>query len=145
MNSWNQNQNQTQNNMVMGQAQFNPYQQNMWGNYAQSRLPIYHADPLHGENAAWQFPMGPNSDIWLPDANEDIIWWIRVDANGNRTVQDFDVTPHQKPEPIDMNAILARIDALEDKVNAKQNKSNAKRSSNTAVDSNIEPAATTNQ
>jgi len=58
----------------------------MWGNYAQSRLPVYHADPIHGENAAWQFPMGPNSDIWLPDANEDIIWWIRVDANGNRTV-----------------------------------------------------------
>lgn len=128
MNSWNQNQN---NNMVMGQAQFNPY--NSW-NYpnVQPRtfnapFPTYHAEPINGENAAWQFPMGPNSDIWLPDANTDLIWWIRTDATGNRTVQPFDVSPHKKPEPVDMNDILARLGAVEEWINGKQNKSNAKR------------------
>ena len=110
----------------MGQAQFSPYNQNIWGNYAASRGPAYRADPINGENAAWQFPIG-SGEIYLPDANEDIIWWIRVDQNGNKSVTPFDVTLHKKPEPIDMNTILNRLDALEEKVNAKYNKSNAKR------------------
>ena len=130
MNSWNQP-NQTQNNMTVGQAQFNPY--NSWSySNAQPRmfnapLPTYHAEPIHGENAAWQFSMGPNSDIWLPDADQDLIWWIRTDANGNKNVQPFDVNPHKKSEPVDMEDILARLGAVEEWINGKQNKSNAKR------------------
>ena len=129
MNSWSQNQNQ--NNMTMGQAQFMPYQQpNLWGNYSSQpqRLPIYHAEPIHGENAAWAFPMGPNSEIWLPDADRDLVWWIRTDMNGNKTVTPFDVKPHEEPKQIDMEEILARLGAVEEWINGKQNKSNAKRS-----------------
>ena len=126
MNSWNQN----QNNMVVGQAQFSSYNQpNIWGN---QRLPFYKADPIHGENAAWAFPIG-GGEIYLPDADEDIIWWIKVDQNGNKTVTPFDVMPHKKPEPIDMISIIDRLNALEEKVNAKQNKSNAKRSATPAA------------
>ena len=129
MNSWNQNQNQT--NTVVGQAQFNPYSSWNYSN-AQPRvfnapLPIYHAEPIHGENAAWQFPMGPNSDIWLPDADNDIIWWIKTDANGNKSVMDFDLIQRKKKEPIDIDNILARLGAVEEWINGKQNKSNAKR------------------
>lgn len=116
MSSWIPNQNQVQ-------ANLNPYQQNIWGNY---RAPTYRADPIHGENAAWQFPIG-SGEIYLPDADEDIIWWIRVDQNGNKSVTPFDVSPHIKPEPIDINNILTRLNAVEEKVNGKQNKSNAKR------------------
>ena len=140
MNSWNQSQNQ--NNTTVGQAQFSPYwgiqQPNLTGNYNPSggygmRAPVYHAEPIHGENAAWAFPIG-GGEIWLPDADQDIIWWIRVDQNGNKTVQPFDVNPHKKPEQVDMNDILARLGALEEWVNGKQNKSNAKR--NAAVSAN---------
>ena len=126
MNSWNP-QPQQQQQFTMGQAQLNPYMQqpnfNMYGN----RAPSYRADPIHGENAAWQFPIG-SGEIYLPDADEDIIWWIRVDQNGNKQVVPFDVTPHQKPAQVDINTILARLNAIEEKVNGKQNKSNAKRS-----------------
>ncbi len=144
MNSWNQP-NQTQNNMTMGQAQFNPY--NSWS-YSNTQprifnqpLPTYHAEPIHGENAAWQFPMGPNSDIWLPDADQDLIWCIRTDANGNKSVEPFDVNPHKKPEPVDMNDILARLGAVEEWINGKQNKSNAKRNATATVPAN--PVGTT--
>ena len=123
--------------MVMGQAQFTPYQ-NMWGGYQQSRLPVYHAEPIHGEMAAWQFMMGPNSEIWLPDANEDVVWWIRTDANGNRTVMDFDITPRKKAPQIDTQDLAARVSALEEWMNGKQNKSNAKRSA-TATTTATEP------
>ena len=128
MNSWNPQ--QQQNNTVVGQAQFSPYsnwippQPRMFN----APLPTYRAEPIHGKDAAWQFPMGPNSEIYLPDADNDIIWWIRTDANGNKNVLPFDVLPHQEPEPVDMNNILARLSAIEEKLNGKQNKSNAKRS-----------------
>ena len=122
MNSWMQNQTPTQ-----AQMPYNPYAMGTGMNF-NSRGPVYRADPIHGENAAWQFPMGANSEIYLPDADRDIIWWIRTDAQGNKNVMPFDVMPHKEPEPIDMNSILERLNMLEEKVNAKQNKSNAKRS-----------------
>lgn len=112
MNSWNQQQ--------------NPYMMNT-GISFNARGPIYRADPIHGENAAWQFPMGANSEIYLPDSDRDIIWWIRTDAQGTRTVMPFDVSPHKEPEPIDVNAILNRLNMLEEKVNAKYNKPAQKR------------------
>lgn len=129
MSSWNQP--QQQNNMTMGQAQFNPYvgmQFQQGGNY---RLPVYKAEPIHGANAAWQVPMGANSELYLPDADQDIIWWIRTDSYGNKQVQGFDVLPHKEPTPANMDDILARLGAVEEWINAKQNKSNAKRNAGT--------------
>ena len=135
MNSWTQP--QTQNNMTMGQAQFNPYSSWSFPN-PQPRtfnqpLPTYRADPIHGENAAWQFPMGPNSEIYLPDNDKDIIWWIRTDQNGNKSVVPFDVKLRQEPTPVDTQDLAARLAAVEEWINGKSNKSNAKRTSNAAV------------
>ena len=136
MNSWNQN--QTQNNMTVGQAQFSPY----WG-MAQStygmRAPVYHAEPIHGEAAAWAFPIG-GGEIWLPDADKDLVWWIRIDQNGNKQVKSFDVLPHEEKPQVDTNELAERLAAVEEWINGKQNKSNAKR--NTASATAI-PTATT--
>ena len=126
MNSWN-----NQNQMMMGQAQFTPYNNNqIWS--TQTRFPVYRADPIHGENAAWQFPIG-GGEIYLPDADQDIIWWIKIDQNGNRSVTPFDVKLHKASEPVDINALVERINNLEEKVNAKFNKSNAKRAADAAT------------
>ena len=139
MNSWNQP--QTQNNMTMGQAQFNPYMTPTWNQYTSQRLPVYSAAPIHGQNAAWQFPMGPNSEIYLPDADVDIIWWIRTDANGNKQVIPFDVTPHEEKPAVDMNDLAARLAAVEEWINGKQNKSNAKRNTTVSANSATSTAA----
>ena len=132
MNIWNQQQNQ--NNNVMGQASFSPY----WG-MAQSnmntygmRAPVYHAEPIHGEAAAWAFPIG-GGDIWLPDADKDLIWWIRIDQNGNKQVKPFDVLPHEEKPEVDTNDLAARLAAVEEWINGKQNKSNAKRNTNASA------------
>ena len=139
MNSWTQNQNQNMNiNMNNSQTSFPT---NMWGQYTQ-RLPVYQAAPIHGQNAAWQFPMGPNSEIYLPDADQDIIWWIRTDNNGNKNVQAFDVKLHQEPKPIDTNDLAARLAAVEEWIYAKSNKPNAKRNNNAGVDANQNASAT---
>ena len=127
MNSWTQPQ-QTYTNNIVGQAQFSPYIGYNWN--VQPKAPVYHAEPIHGANAAWQFPMAPGSEIYLPDADEDIIWWIRTDQNGIRTVQPFDVVLHEEPKPVDTQDLAARLAAVEEWINGKQNKSNAKRSNN---------------
>ena len=130
MSSWNQNynSNQSQTNMMTGGASFSPY----WNmapspaNNYNMRAPVYHAEPIHGENAAWAFPIS-GGDIWLPDADQDLIWWIRVDQNGNKQVKSFDIKPHETPQPVDMENILARLGAVEEWINGKSSKSNAKR------------------
>ena len=141
MNSWNQPMN---NNLTMGGASFSPYN-NSWQPYSNIQprtfnppLPTYHAEPIHGENAAWQFPMGPNSEIYLPDADEDLIWWIRTDANGNKNVMAFDAIPHEKKPPVDTNDLAARLAAVEEWINGKQNKSNAKRNVPVANSTTVE-------
>lgn len=116
--SQNPNLNNNNNNMLFNQMQFNPY--------GYQRLPVYSAPLIHGQNAAWQFPMGANSEIYLPDADEDIIWWIRTDGQGNKNVQPFDVKPHKEAESVDLNNIISRLSAVEEWINAKSNKSNAK-------------------
>ena len=124
MNSWNQN--QVQNNMTVGQAQFNPY----WGMAQPTygmRAPVYHAEPIHGEAAAWAFPIG-GGEIWLPDADKDLVWWIRIDQNGNKQVKAFDIVPHEEKPQVDTNELAERLAAVEEWINGKQNKSNAKRS-----------------
>ena len=121
-------QTQNQQPLVNGGASFAPYNNPYFPMQQQQRLPVYTAAPIHGENAAWQFPMGANSEIYLPDADQDTIWWIRTDANGNKNVQGFDVKPHQAPAQVDTNDLAARLAAVEEWINAKSNKSNAKRS-----------------
>ena len=114
MNSWNQN--QTQNNMAVGQTQFNPY----WG-MTNMRAPVYHAEPIHGEAAAWAFPIG-GGEIWLPDADKDLVWWIRIDQNGNKQVKAFDIIPHEEKPQVDMNELAERLAAVEEWINGKSNK-----------------------
>lgn len=125
MNSWNQP--QQQNNTL------NPY----WN----MRGPVYKADPIHGKEAAWAFPIG-GGEIWLPDADQDLVWWIRVDQNGNRQVKAFDVKPHEEPTPVDMENILARLGAVEEWINAKSSKSNAKRNNTAAAAAATVPGGT---
>ena len=122
-NMWNQ-----QPQYQMGGANFSPYINQSWQMpQQQQRLPVYSAPPIHGHDAAMQFPMAPNSEIYLPDADQDVIWWIRTDNMGNHLVQGFDIKLHQEPTPVDTNDLAARLAVVEEWINAKSNKSNAKR------------------
>lgn len=106
-------------------------------------LPHYETPLLNGRMDANNFPMGPNSSIILPDAHEDIVWWIRTDNNGNRTVIPWDINVHQDPKPVDLNELQARLANVEEWINAKQNKSNAKRNANAAANAATDATAAT--
>ena len=121
------NQNNWNPSYQMGGANFTPYINQSW-TLQQQRLPVYSAPQIHGHDAAMQFPMAPNSEIYLPDAVQDVIWWIRTDNMGNHLVQGFDIKLHQEPTPVDTNDLATRLAAVEEWINAKSNKPNAKRS-----------------
>ena len=108
-------------------------------------LPHYETPLLNGRMDANNFPMGPNSSIILPDAHEDIVWWIRTDNNGNKNVIPWDINLHQDPKPVDLNDIQARLANVEEWINAKQNKSNAKRNAATNVAAAADAVATSTE
>ena len=115
------------NNPNMTNYPYNQYQ----APYQRQMAPHYETPVLNGRADANNFLMGPNSSIILPDANDDIVWWIRTDSNGNKNVTAWDVNPHQEPKAVDLNDLQARLANVEEWINAKQNKSNARR--NTAA------------
>ena len=96
-------------------------------------LPHYETPLLNGRNDANNFLIGPNSSIILPDAREDIVWWIRTDNYGNKSVIPWDISLHKEVTPVDLNELQTRLANVEEWINAKQNKSNAKRNTNAAA------------
>lgn len=115
-------------NGILNNVQTQQPQLNMWGRIA---APHYETPLVHGRQGAEQFNIGPNSSIYLPDADDDYIWWIRTDNYGNKNIICLDVTIHVDPPQVDLNNLQMRLEALEEKLNAKQNKSNTKRNNAT--------------
>ena len=129
------------NNFMNNQTQtYTPMQMPMMQKW---NLPHYETPLLNGRTDANNFSIGPNSSIILPDANEDIVWWIRTDSMGNKNITPWDVTPHQDPKPVDLNALEARLANIEEWINAKQNKSNVKRTNAAAAAATANQLATT--
>lgn len=121
------------NNSWMGNASNNMAFRPTGSMYNNYNLPHYDSPALHGRADANAFLIGPNSSIFLPDAEEDIIWWIKTDMQGNRTVMPFDIGPHKDAPPVDLNSLEQRLANVEEWIHAKSNKSNAKRTTATAA------------
>lgn len=112
-------------------------QMGMWNRYPQMNsysFPHYEAPQLRGKADAYNFAMSPNSEIFLPDATEDLIWWIKTDAQGTKTVIPLDISVHKDPEPVDLQSIESRLTKMEELINAKFNKQTSKRNSSATVD-----------
>lgn len=131
------------NNLMNNSNQMQMYAPMQMPTMQRWNLPHYETPLLNGRADANNFNMGPNSSIILPDANEDIVWWIRTDNMGNKTITPWDIAPHQDPKPVDLNALEARLSNIEEWINAKQNKSNAKRNTTTVAAAPANQLATT--
>ena len=131
------------NNLMNNSNQMQMYAPMQMPTMQRWNLPHYETPLLNGRADANNFNMGPNSSVILPDANEDIVWWIRTDNMGNKTITPWDIAPHQDPKPVDLNALEARLSNIEEWINAKQNKSNAKRNTTTTAAAPANQLATT--
>jgi len=87
-----------------------------------------------GRNGAEAFSLGPDSSILLLDNTAPIVWLVKTDGAGYKTMKAYDIKEHEEEKTIDQyKALEERITKLEDTINAKQsNTSNVKRKSEPA-------------
>ena len=89
---------------------FQPFQQT-------AALPSQQVVRVNGENGARAFQMGPNSSALLLDESGLMIWAVTSDGAGYKTVQAYDIAPHQVQPAPDYADIESRIKRLEEIVN----------------------------
>lgn len=87
-----------------------------------------------GRAGAEAYQLGPDSSILLLDNTAPIVWLVKTDGAGYKSLSAYDITPHEEKAPEDQyKSLEERITKLEETINAKQsNTSNAKRKSDAA-------------
>ena len=110
----------------------NPYGfgQQMPGQYMQQGMP-QQAVPaqqvvrVNGENGARTFQIGANSSALLLDESGTMVWLVTSDGAGYKTVQAYDISPHQAAQAPDYGGLENRIKRLEEIVNGNAGNSSA--------------------
>ena len=81
-----------------------------------------------GRGGAEAYQLSPNSSILLLDNTAPIVWLVKTDGAGYKTLMAYDIKPHEEAKPVDHYKELEdRIAKLEETVNAKSNTTNARR------------------
>ena len=94
-------------------------------------LQRYQITKVNCRAGAENFRMAPDSNFLLLDSNDPILWVVQTDGSGLLTATPWDISLHQEPKAVDLNALQERILALEERLNesnfgtAKQRKTNS--------------------
>ena len=72
---------------------------------------------VNGENGARTYQIGANSSALLLDESGLMVWLVTSDGAGYKTVQAYDITPHQAAPAPDYGGLENRIKRLEEIVN----------------------------
>lgn len=86
----------------------------------QNQAPRLTTPRVRGENGARAFQMAPNSDQFLIDTTQNIIWLAQTDANGYMSLTPYDFTEHKFPEPVDLHALEERLKHIEEALYGKR-------------------------
>jgi len=83
---------------------------------------------VSGRPGAEAFQMGPDSSALLLDTSAPIVWLAQTDGAGYKSLQPYDIKPHEETQPEDkFKSLEDRITKLEVIINAKSNTGNVKR------------------
>ena len=96
------------------------YGQQMPGQYMQpgiQQTPAQQVVRVNGENGARAFQIGANSSALLLDESGLMVWLVTSDGAGYKTVQAYDIAPHQTAPVPDYGGLENRIKRLEEIVN----------------------------
>jgi hypothetical protein len=77
-----------------------------------------HIDRVHGEAGVDQYQMAANSDTLLLDETAPIVWLVQTDAAGYKSKYPYDITPHKKEEPPNINSIDEKLNAFDSRLKA---------------------------
>ena len=99
---------------------------------------------VNGKNGAEAYPMGPNSSALLLDESGLILWVVKTDGAGYKSVAPFDVLPHKEPVPPEYAALNERLDRLEAMISGKLGHSDVPRTDAAVHDAGGASAANAN-
>lgn len=88
-----------------------------------------------GRAGANAIQLAPNSSLLALDNTAPIVWLVKTDGAGYKSLVPYDIKPHEEEKPVDhYKALEERISKLEEAINVKQsNTTNAsKRKSESA-------------
>ena len=87
-----------------------------------------------GRDGANTIQLGPDSSILALDSTAPIVWLVKTDGAGYKTLKPYDIKEHEEEKPVDHYKELEdRISKLEETINAKQsNTTSVKRKSESA-------------
>ena len=102
----------------------NPYL-NPYGTFGQYQpsIPVQMQQPqqvvrVNGRNGAMAYQIGANSSAMLLDESGLMVWLCTTDGAGYKTVQAYDIKPHEDAPVPDWNNLESRIARLEETINA---------------------------
>jgi hypothetical protein len=97
---------------------YNPYQnQQAFAQQAPQRREV---DTVNGRPGAEQFPLGPDSNVILLDKTAPIVWFVQTDSAGYKSLSPYSISPYQPEAPVDVKALLHRVEKLEAMINANE-------------------------
>ena len=77
-----------------------------------------------GRPGAEAYQLPPESSVLLLDNTAPVIWFLKTDGAGYKTLKGYDITEHKEEKPVDtIKALEERISKLEETINAKQSNS----------------------
>ena len=86
-----------------GQTPYNP------GGTMQQAAQRYEIIHVNGEPGARALQMAPNSNAIVMDDTAPIVWLCQTDGAGYKTVQPFDIAPHQTAPAVDVSSLATRL------------------------------------
>ena len=69
---------------------------------------------VYGENGARSYQLPPNSETFLLDTTQDIVWLAQSDASGCVMVTPYEFKEHKTAPPVDMQALEERLKRIEE-------------------------------
>lgn len=102
---------------IYGNSVYNPYSNPMM-QQTQMQPIERHVDRVNGKNGADMFRMAPNSDVLLLDENNPIVWFVKTDSAGYKTVIPYDVSPHVDEPAPDVKGIDERLNSIDERLKA---------------------------
>lgn len=102
---------------IYGSNVYNPYNNPMI-QPPQPQPMERHVDKVNGKNGADMFRMAPNSDALLIDENNPIVWFVKTDSAGYKTVIPYDITPHADEPSPDVKGIDERLNSIDERLKA---------------------------
>lgn len=83
----------------------------------QMQQPQHSALEVSGRPGAEAFPMGPNETALLLDNTAPILWVVKTDSGGYKTLSPFDISPHDEKKQEDViKSLEDRISRLEERL-----------------------------